>query len=149
MIDTLLNLAASHPASAIGLAIIAIAALVALFGRERAWEALVAVWRSLRRGGAPALIVLVGAGLVGGCAAFPRTTAAYNSGGVEAAIDTFLTQAHARVVTLCRFADRPQIASVIDLAGDVAGLGELVADTRVDRQAWCTRLGGSASIEIQ
>lgn len=140
----------------VGVAIAAFGAIMLIFvvalGRERTWKVVQWVgnklsWRSPPP--AAALAMLVGASMLAGCAAFPRTTAAFNEGGLGPAIDEFLTQTSVRVVAICQVADGPRLSSIVDLAAIASGHAERVAEIRAERQLWCDAFDGKLVLDVQ
>lgn len=143
-------------AKQVAVAIGAFGAIMLIFvvalGRERTWKVVQWVGQKLtwRSGPPPAMLaMMVGASLVSGCAAFPRTTAAFNEGGLGPAIDEFLTQTAVRVVAICQVADAPRISSIVDLAAIAADRAGQLAEIRAERQLWCDAFNGELVLDIQ
>lgn len=150
MQEILAFLTVQNVAVAVAVFAVVVFVMVLAFGREHAWEALKAVWRRFGGGGgAKVLMALTVMGALGGCAAFPRTTAAFNEGGVAPAIDTFLTQAITRVVAVCAIANGPKLSTIVDLAALASDQTERIAEIRADRKLWCDALGGSLMVDVQ
>lgn len=130
------------------MAALGIVLLVRLCGADRVAGWIKAVWQSSRNK-APVMALICFLPLVSACSAFPRTTAAYETGGVGAAIDTLLGETQIRVVATCELLDGTRLSSIIEVAGAAANVTELIEDTREDRRLWCNAFGGALSADVQ
>ncbi|MEM9063807.1 MAG: hypothetical protein AAGD13_25410 [Pseudomonadota bacterium] len=122
--------------------------LAAVFGPETARDMIRNAFDKLRGGGAPVLL-LSAILLTGGCAAFPKTTAAYNEGGLGAATDTFFAQVHLRVVTICTFDNGSRRARTIEFLGKKAAGDRAVDRIKKTGKDWCAGLGGEELTDVQ
>jgi hypothetical protein len=88
------------------------------------------------------LIALVAVSLVSGCAMFPQTRAAYETGGTVQAIDTFLSNVGGRVVTGCETLDGIKLSTSINIIASVANKTKDVERIRKERQDECKKYSG-------
>lgn len=151
--DIVWTFIAENPLPTLAFGTLLLAAVVVgvrIFGADRIWQGLVSVYDRIIGGGRrlPIAILLLPMAL-GACSAFPRTTAAFNEGGVGQALDTFLAEAQPRVVATCGFVDRPDVSTIVDLAAGAIDQTEAVADIREDRGKWCDALGGELTVDLQ
>lgn len=114
----------------LGLLLAAVVAAVLLFGRERIWSGVVALWRRLVGGSTPPgplVAVLLALPLLGGCAE----------------LDAFLDRAEARRVAICERPDGTRTERLLDLAVDETGATAPQSELMTDIDAWCAKLGGA------